>query len=638
MSPAASGSAAPWATPSACRSSASICSTCRRATWSSQRHWHERQDELVYVLEGEVVLVTDEGETTLTQGMTAGFRAGTGNGHHLVNRSDSGRARHRSRHADRRRGRALSRHRDDGPRGRRRLGLLHRRRTTSEMNFSKILVANRGEIAWRVMRTAKAMGYRTVAVYSDADKDAPHVAFADEAVRIGPPPVRRELSQHRPHPRGRAQIGRRCHPSRLRLPLGERGLCHRLRKRRAGLHRSAARRHRRHGQQGGRQAAHDRCRRALRAGLSRRRPERRQSREGSAQDRPAGDGEGGGRRRRARHAAGRARRRSPRSDPHGAGRGRERLRLGRADPREGRGRRAPRRDPGLRRRPRQRHPSRRARLLGAAPPSEGDRGSALAGRERRPAQSHGGRRRRRRAHHRLPRRRHGRVPAGGRRRLLLPRDEHAPAGRASGDRGHHRPGPRRLAAEGRGRREAAAHPGAGEVFGPRHRSPPLCRGRLCRLPAADRAHRCLAAGARSGHPRRSRHEGRAGDLALLRSDDRQGDRPRRRPRGSAHAAGAGLARHRRAGPDHQPAFPDPAAGASGVRRRQGDDGLHRPAFRGRCAEAAGRHRPSLGAGGGAAVAPVGRALSGRPARLAQLQSRTDADQARGRGRRATRSL
>lgn len=57
------------------------------------------------------------------------------------------------------------------------------------MSFAKILIANRGEIAWRVMRTAKAMGYRTVAVYSDADKEAPHVAFADEAVRLGPPPA-----------------------------------------------------------------------------------------------------------------------------------------------------------------------------------------------------------------------------------------------------------------------------------------------------------------------------------------------------------------------------------------------------------------------------------------------------------------
>ena len=55
--------------------------------------------------------------------------------------------------------------------------------------FKKILIANRGEIACRVIRTAKRMGIATVAVYSDADARAPHVRMADESVRLGPPPA-----------------------------------------------------------------------------------------------------------------------------------------------------------------------------------------------------------------------------------------------------------------------------------------------------------------------------------------------------------------------------------------------------------------------------------------------------------------
>ncbi|MEC9344425.1 MAG: biotin carboxylase N-terminal domain-containing protein, partial [Pseudomonadota bacterium] len=55
--------------------------------------------------------------------------------------------------------------------------------------FSKILIANRGEIACRIISTARRMGVKTVAVYSDADVRAMHVDMADEAVRIGPPPA-----------------------------------------------------------------------------------------------------------------------------------------------------------------------------------------------------------------------------------------------------------------------------------------------------------------------------------------------------------------------------------------------------------------------------------------------------------------
>src|SRR5580698_7747552 len=53
--------------------------------WSSQRHWHSHEDELVYVVSGEVVLVTDEGEDVMRAGDSAGWKGGVKNGHHLQN-------------------------------------------------------------------------------------------------------------------------------------------------------------------------------------------------------------------------------------------------------------------------------------------------------------------------------------------------------------------------------------------------------------------------------------------------------------------------------------------------------------------------------------------------------------------------
>jgi uncharacterized cupin superfamily protein len=56
-------------------------------SWSSQRHWHSHEDEFVYVLEGELTLIEDGGETVLRAGDCAAFPKGSGNGHHMINSS-----------------------------------------------------------------------------------------------------------------------------------------------------------------------------------------------------------------------------------------------------------------------------------------------------------------------------------------------------------------------------------------------------------------------------------------------------------------------------------------------------------------------------------------------------------------------
>jgi acetyl-CoA carboxylase biotin carboxylase subunit len=90
--------------------------------------------------------------------------------------------------------------------------------------FKRILIANRGEIALRIMRACREMGIETVCVYSTADKDAPYLKLADRAICIGPGGRRRSRTSTSPHHRrgGDRRCGR--DPPRLRLPLRARGL------------------------------------------------------------------------------------------------------------------------------------------------------------------------------------------------------------------------------------------------------------------------------------------------------------------------------------------------------------------------------------------------------------------------------
>ena len=132
--------------------------------------------------------------------------------------------------------------------------------------FNKILIANRGEIACRVIRTARKMGIATVAVYSDADRDALHVKLADEAVHIGPPPAAQSLSRRstRSSRRSQATGAEAVHPG-YGFLSEKAQLCRRRWTRRRRLHRPAGRRHRGDGRQDHLQEARGRSRRFNRA-------------------------------------------------------------------------------------------------------------------------------------------------------------------------------------------------------------------------------------------------------------------------------------------------------------------------------------------------------------------------------------
>ena len=105
----------------------------------------------------------------------------------------------------------------------------------------KVLIANRGEIAVRVMRSCREMGIRSVAVFSEADRTARHVLYADDAVLIGPAASKDSyLNIEKDHPSSQATQGG-CDSSRIWFPVGECGFCPPVQRRRNRLYRPVGR-------------------------------------------------------------------------------------------------------------------------------------------------------------------------------------------------------------------------------------------------------------------------------------------------------------------------------------------------------------------------------------------------------------
>ena len=369
--------------------------------------------------------------------------------------------------------------------------------------FKKILIANRGEIACRVIKTARRMGIKTVAVYSEADKDALHVEMADEAVAIGPPPAAqsylviekivaacKETGAEAVHP-GYGFLSERAAFAKA---LADEGIVF------IGPNPRAI------------EAMGDKIESKKFANAAKVSTvpgflgviESPRPRGGDRRrNRLSRDDQGLGGRRRQGHAhrplppGGRRRLRA--RQVRGLVLVRRRSRLRREIHRQS----PPYRNPGARRQARQRHPSRRARMLDPAPQPESDRGSALAAARRGNAAQDGRAGGRARQGGQLRFGRHGRIRRGAGPQLLLPGDEHAASSRTSRDGAGHRRRPRRGDDPQRLWRAAAPDPGRREADRLGGREPRLRRGPDARLPALDRASRQIPPARR--RKRRGRH-------------------------------------------------------------------------------------------------------------------------------------